>query len=158
MPTILPATPDHVAAMVTLSERKRTAYAAYQPQFWRKAPDSASVQTPYFHELLARDAVVALVALEDERVVGFVIAAIVPAPAVYDPGGLTCMIDDFCVAAPDQWATVGRSLLTTVTQAAKARGATQTVVVCGHLDAPKRAALAAAGLTIASEWYTGTIA
>jgi GNAT superfamily N-acetyltransferase len=162
MPTILPATPDHVDAMVALSEAKRTLYAAYQPTFWRKAPDSAAVQTPYFHTLLARASIVAFVAQAGAQqgapIVGFVIASIVPAPAVYDPGGLTCMIDDFCVAEPAQWATVGRALLTAATAAARARGATQTVVVAGAQDAPKRAALIAAGLTVASEWYTGTIA
>jgi GNAT superfamily N-acetyltransferase len=157
MITISPARPDHVDAMVALSEAKRTQYAAYQPHFWRKAENSAAVQTPYFYELLARDSILALVAQDGEAVVGFVIAAVIPAPAVYDPGGPTCMIDDFCVADPELWATVGRDLLTAATTAARNRGAAQVVVVCGHLDQPKRAALAAAGLTLASEWYTSPL-
>jgi GNAT superfamily N-acetyltransferase len=160
---IQPATADDVPALVALSESKRTQYAAYQPQFWRKAADSAAAQTPYFHELLARENVLVYAAVEQtvsaaDAIVGFVIAALVPAPAVYDPGGLTCLIDDFCVAQPTQWATVGRDLLTTVTRQAARRGAAQVVVVCGHLDEPKRAALRAAGLTIASEWYVGPVA
>ncbi len=155
---IRPAQAAHVAAMVALSEEKRAEYAAYQPLFWRKAAGSAAAQTPYFHRLLAQDPVLALVALQGETVVGFVIAGLVPAPPVYDPGGLTCMIDDFCVAQPDQWRTVGRDLLRTVTQQAAGRGAVQTVVVCGHRDEPKRAMLRDAGLSIASEWYVGPMA
>ena len=50
------------------------------------------------------------------------IAAIIGAPPVYDPGGLTCMIDDFCVADPVGWATVGRALLAEAGQQARARG------------------------------------
>lgn len=155
--TIQPAEEAHVAAMVALSEQKRTEYAAYQPQFWRKATNSAAAQTPYFHHLLTQAHVLALVARQGETVVGFVIAGLAPAPAVYDPGGLTCMIDDFCVAAPEQWPTVGRDLLAAVTREAAARGAAQAVVVCGHLDEPKRAMLAGAGLSLASEWYVAPI-
>ncbi len=53
-------------------------------------------------------------------------------------------------------ATVGRELLEAATKELTARSAVQVVVVCGHLDAEKRAALTASGLTIASEWYVGT--
>ena len=152
---IRPATPADVAAMVALSEQKRTDYAAYQPVFWRKAAGSAAVQTPYFRELLGRDHILARVAVDGGTVVGFVIAAVMPAPAVYDPGGLTCLIDDFCVADPAMWTAAGAALLTDVQTAAAARGAVQSVVVCGHLDAAKRAFLRGAGLSLASKWYVG---
>lgn len=154
---IQPAQDVHVPAMVALSEQKRTEYAAYQPVFWRKAANSAAAQTPYFQRLLTQENVLALVALQGGAVAGFVIAALVPAPAVYNPGGLTCMIDDFCVAQPQQWLSAGRALLAAVTAQAAARGASQAVVVCGHLDEPKRALLREAGLAIASEWYVSPI-
>ena len=38
--------------MVELSETKRQNYEKYQPNFWKKNPDSAFVQTQYFEELL----------------------------------------------------------------------------------------------------------
>jgi GNAT superfamily N-acetyltransferase len=157
LPAIQPAQEAHVPAMVALSEQKRAEYAAYQPLFWRKAVNSADVQTPYFRRLLTQENMLALVALEGETVVGFVIAAVVPAPPVYDPGGLTCLIDDFCVAQPEQWPTVGRALLAAVTAQAAERGACQAVVVCGHRDEPKRALLRSAGLSISSEWYVSPI-
>jgi len=67
------------------------------------------------------------------------------------------LIDDFCVADPATWPTVGAALLADVQSAAAARGAVQNVVVCGHLDEPKRAFLREAGLSLASEWYIGPI-
>jgi hypothetical protein len=156
MPTHLrPAHAADVARMVELSEQKRQEYQTYQPIFWRKAASSRAVQTPYFAELLTRPHIIALVHETNGLIDGFVIAAVIGAPPVYDPGGLTCMIDDFCVAMPDQWASVGKALLAEVGQLAQGRGACQFVVVCGHLDQPKRTMLAAAGLTISSEWYTG---
>ena len=154
---IRPARLEDVADMVALSEQKRLEYETYQPIFWRKAVDSASNQLPYFENLLTRDNIIALVYEGEMGIKGFIIAAIVGAPPVYDPGGLTCMIDDFCVSATEGWGTVGKELLAEAGRQAKARGALQHVVVCGHLDQPKRAMLRAAGLTIASEWYTGVI-
>jgi hypothetical protein len=155
---IHPAQNSHVPAMVALAAAKRTQYAAYQPQFWRIAPDAVEVQTAYFRRLLTQPEVLARVALQAGTVVGFVVARVIPAPPVYDPGGLTCMIDDFCVADDADWATVGRGLLDAVCAVAEKLGAVQAVVVCGHLDEPKRALLRAAGLTIASEWYVRPIA
>ena len=96
-----------------------------------------------------------LVAEDDGGFAGFLIATVGPTPPVYDPGGLTAMIDDFAVVSDAAWATTGRDLLGAATARVRDRGATQLVVVCGHRDEPKRAALRAAGLSLASEWYTG---
>ncbi|HXF63946.1 MAG TPA: hypothetical protein VNK95_20140 [Caldilineaceae bacterium] len=159
---IRPAVADEAPAMVALSEQKRTQYAAFQPVFWRKAANAAEVQTAHFRRLLNQDNVLALVAAQEDKpsapLLGFVIATLIPAPPVYDPGGLTCVIDDFCVADEGAWQTVGRVLLDAVTEQAVTRGAVQVVVVCGHLDEPKRAMLREAGLRIASEWYVKPIA
>jgi hypothetical protein len=79
---------------------------------------------------------------------------LVPAPPVYDPGGLTCLVDDFMVATPDLSASVGAALLDKAIEHARPRGAVQTVVVCGPHDTPKRAMLIDAGHVVASEWHT----
>jgi hypothetical protein len=101
--------------------------------------------------------VIALVHERDEEIDGFVIASLVPAPPVYDPGGLTCLIDDFTVAAPALWPTAGEALLAEVGRRAKARGAVQFMVFCGHEHEPKRAMLAAAGLSLATEIHVGPV-
>ena len=56
------------------------------------------------------------------------------------------------------WESVGQELLKEVLQLARERGAAQSVVVCGHLDQPKRAMLAQLGYSIASEWYVRDLA
>jgi GNAT superfamily N-acetyltransferase len=92
-----------------------------------------------------------------EVIDGFVLAMLVPAPPVYDPGGLTCSIDDFCVADPTLWNTVGMALLDEAQRLARERGAVQVVVVCGAHDEPKRRLLESRGLSIASHWYVGRL-
>jgi GNAT superfamily N-acetyltransferase len=88
---------------------------------------------------------------------GFVIGRLVPAPAVYDPGGPSCSVDDFVVADGSQWNTVGADLLREVQRWARGRGAVQTIVVCGPHDVPKRQMLLEAGLQVVSEWFTGPL-
>ena len=97
--TIRNAGAADVPRMVELSEKKRTEYEQQQPIFWRKARDSASAQKPYFEHLLTLDSTIVLVYECEGTIQGFVIASLHTAPPVYDPGGLTCNIDDFVVEA-----------------------------------------------------------
>lgn len=158
MQTVLrKATPEDVVAMVDLSERKRLEYQQFQPVFWRKAEDSRQKQIPFFEHLLHDEQTIAYVYEQAGALIGFIIARLQPAPPVYNPGGLTCMVDDFVVAEPDNWDTIGVSLLDEVNRVARERGAVQTVVVCGHLDMPKRGMLNQDGYSIASEWYVKTL-
>ena len=151
------ATQEDVPAMVELAEQRRVQYQQYQPTFWRKAADSREKHTPFLSKLVQDERVVALVSERNGVIDGFLIATLVPAPPVYDPGGKTCNIDDFCVAGDSDWEQLGKALLDEAMREMKARGAVQTVVVCGHLDATKRAMLAEEGFTIASEWYVRDI-
>jgi hypothetical protein len=148
---------EDVPAMVDLSERKRSEYQGYQPRFWRKAVDSREKQLPFFERLIESDRVIALVHEQSGSLNGFVIASLVEAPPVYDPGGKTCMIDDFAIHSAGDWATMGNALLAAALQEAQERGAVQAVVVCGHQDGPKRDLLAGDGFAIASEWYVREI-
>lgn len=88
---------------------------------------------------------------------GFVIITAVSAPPVYDPGGLSSLIDDFVVSSPDKWVTAGAALLDAATAWAREQGAVQVVVVAGPHDRPKRAVLRDAGLYVASEWFTAPL-
>src|SRR5258708_6082508 len=142
-----------VIEMVELAEQRRLQYQRYQPTFWRKAEDSREQHIPFLASLLKREDVIILVHESAEKLEGFVIADFVAAPPVYNPGGPTCRVDDFCVAEENLWETVGLALLNEVLRLAKEHGAAQSVVVCGHLDQPKRAMLTQLGYSIASEWY-----
>lgn len=152
--TIRNASADDVSRMLDLAEQRRQEYAHYQPVFWKPATDAREKQSAWFAQLVQRENIVTLVYERDGEVIGFVIANFVPSPPVYDVPGLTCSVDDFCVAAHEDWLHYGRKLLEAVMEEAKQRGAAQIVVVCAHLDHDKRSMLSDAGLTIASEWYT----
>jgi len=155
--TIRAAEAQDLDALLELSEVQRQEHASYQPIFWRPAPDALAQQRPYLAGLLRQQDVFARVAEAHTGVVGFAIGRLTPPPPVYDPGGPTCLIDDFTVANPDLWLTVGLDLLRAVSDAARERGAVQVVVVTPFRDTAKRAALEAGGLGIASEWWTAQL-
>jgi len=144
---------DDIAQMIALAQMKRAEYESFAPTFWRQAQDAAEKQTPFFYAQLSRENTFCLVYERSGKIDGFIIATVVAAPPVYDPGSPVCMIDDFVVESPDLWTTVGRELLQEARRLTQAHGAKLAVVVCGHLDESKRAMLTSAGLYVASEWY-----
>jgi len=155
---VLQPTSSDIDAMVLLSRAKRRFYEKAQPQFWKYAGAEAEVvQEKWFEELLGRDDHIMLTAIRDDVIVGFVIGKLMPAPEVYNPGGLTLMIDDFCVADDVEWHSVGYKLVQEIKAIAKTKEATQMLVVCGAHDEPKRRFLMNQNLSIASEWFVGGI-
>ncbi|HEY4387551.1 MAG TPA: hypothetical protein VGN34_24100, partial [Ktedonobacteraceae bacterium] len=130
-----------IAEIVELAEQRRLQYQRYQLTLWRKADDSREKHLLFLESLLMREDVIMLVHESADKVDGFIMADFVPAPPVYNPGGPTCRVDDFCVVAESLWENVGQELLNEVLRLAREHGAAQNVVVCGHLDQPKRAML-----------------
>ena len=151
------ATIDDVAAMVALSYQKRRNYEQAQPQFWKHAKNAEEAQSKWFKELLKQDDHLLLVTEENHKVIGFIIGQLVKVPEVYDPGGLTLMIDDFCVKTPQLWNTVGKQLISEIKRLAKDKNASQILTVCGAHDGPKQKFLKNLGLTVASQWYVGNL-
>ena len=154
---IRPAALADVPRMVELSERTRSQLATYLPTFWRKAENSAAAQTVYFNDLIEQGEAILRVHETDSGIDGFIIALLINAPPVYDPGGLTCLIDDFCVAHDEDWLTVGRELLDAAITAAREHGAVQVAVICPDRYDAKRELLAAEGLVIGSSWHIGDL-
>lgn len=111
----------------------------------------------WFYTLLEQEDYLIYLAEDADEKKGFVIGRLIEAPAVYAPGGFTLMIDDFCVASPDLWSSVGVLLFEEVSSLAQQKGAVQTIIVSGAHDTPKRNFLKSLHLTIASEWYVGKI-
>lgn len=155
--------------MVLLSKAKRKLYEKAQPQFWRYAGDKGDhAQRQWFKELLEDKSYVMFTALsfsknsdnkkrDSSQILGFIIGRLMPAPEVYSPGGLTLMIDDFCVQSENLWQSVGASLIEAVKTETKSKGATQILVVCGAHDHPKLKFLRKQNLSIASQWFVGGI-
>ena len=104
---IRPASQPDLAHVTRMTEDRRVQYQEYQPVFWRKAEDSAVLAGDFMAKTIAREDVLFLVAESDERILGFLVATEISAPPVYDPGGPTYHVDDFCVLSPSLWSTVG---------------------------------------------------
>lgn len=153
--TIRDARPEDVPAMVKLVEEARQRMAKWQPQFWRKAKDSASMSEGWFTMLVGSDDVVTLVSEGDDgKVNGFLIASLQEPPPVYKPGGKTCVIDDFTVADDTLWAEAGSGLLREALTQAAARGAAQSVVIAPDAHTEKKKLLEREGLLLTSGWWT----
>ena len=129
--------------MVSLSKVKRLAYEKVQSQFWRhNGEEGDNAQRKWFKELLADEKYLMFTAIshckrsttmqkhnlspesyallsDDEKVVGFIIGKLMAAPEVYNPGGLTLMIDDFCVADQVEWHSIGSKLVQEIKAIAK---------------------------------------
>ncbi|MBK2005408.1 GNAT family N-acetyltransferase [Francisella noatunensis subsp. orientalis] len=148
-----------ISTIVALSKAKRLAYEKAQPQFWRYAGEEGdNTQKHWFTELLEDENHVMFTAESDAKeILRFVIGKLISAPEVYNPGGLTLMIDDFCVQSENLWQSVGHKLIEGLKAAAKTKGTTQTLVVCCAHDPPKRKFLSEQSLSIASEWFVGGI-
>lgn len=142
---------------VELVEARREEYEHYEPRFWKKAATSAATTLPWFEKLFSDDQSMSFVAIEDGDVIGFVIAREFPTPPVYDPGGATAMIDDFCVVAKSRWKDVGQALLQQARSEMRERGFAQVVVVGARRDLEKTEFLAGSGLSLASTWWTSEV-
>lgn len=136
---------------------KRSQYQEYSPLFWRPADGAREAQLTFFERLVADEGYICLVHQADDEVNGFLIATVVSSPPVYDPGGMVCMIDDFVVAEPSLWATIGEALRAEAELRAEKHGAVLSVTVCGQADGAKRSALVESGSHVASEWYVREI-
>lgn len=150
--SIRPAAPGDLDRILALAAAQREEYAGYQPRFWRPAAAAADAQRVYLLGLI-EDGGIALVS---EPSFGYAFGTLLPAPPVYERGP-ACLVVDFAVEDRQLWPRVGVELLAAVRVAARDRGATEAVVVTARLDGPKRAALTAAGLVPASEWWIGEL-
>jgi len=147
-----------IPAAVELVEHSRRQYQKYQPTFWRKAANSAAATETFFTRLLTEPNTYFLVAFEGSELQGFLIAAKFPAPPVFDPGGDTYLIDDFCVVEPRLWLTIGEALLSHASTLIHEHGGAQIVVVSADRDLAKTEMLRRSELSIASNWWTKPLA
>jgi predicted acetyltransferase/RimJ/RimL family protein N-acetyltransferase len=156
---VRPSKLSDIEAIVSLSKTKRLAYEKAQPQFWRYAGEAGdNSQRQWFEELLDDENYLMFTAESDTKdILGFIIGKFIPATEVYNPGGLTLMIDDFCVTSENLWQSIGAGLIEALNAPAKAKGATQILVVCGAHDHLKHKFLGEQNLSVTSEWFVGSV-
>ena len=148
---------DDIDDMSRLSKAKRLAYEKAQPKFWSYAGEKGDeIQKAWFKELLDNPEYLLFIAKDsNQQCMGFVIGKLMQSPQVYNPGGLTLLIDDFCVATEALWPSVGLQLLKQIKKYSQEKGAIQVIVVCGHHDKLKAKFLNENNLNIVSDWYLG---
>lgn len=151
----------HINAMVNLSYLKRRSYEKVHPLFWKYAGKNAeTAQKEWFEKLITHRDFISLIACPNSEnspeIEGFIIGKMTTAPEVYDPGGLTLMIDDFCVKDKN-WSSTGQALLNEMKREAQERGVVQFVIVTGAHDCKKKQFLQRNQLNVASEWFVGKI-
>ena len=154
---VRPARPDDVVAMAALAALKREQYRDNASPFEVPALDARSVHEAFLAKLVSRDGF--LVAVHEGRDGdGFVVARVRSAPPPFREGALF-HVDDFMVATPILWMSVGRALLMYVASEAASVGATKAIVVSGSraVDAPKVDFLAGLGLFCEAEWWVKPI-
>jgi GNAT superfamily N-acetyltransferase len=143
-----------IKAAVELVERSRRQLQKFQPVLWRKAAKSAAATETFFTRLLAEPDSFFLVAVEGSQQQGFLVAQKFANPSAFDPGGDTWLVDDFCVAEPHLWLSIGEALLSHATTLIHEHGGVQIVVVSADRDLAKTEMLRRSDLTIASNWWT----
>ena len=126
--------------------------------FQRPAPDALVVHEAFLAKLIEWDGFVVRVHEGRDGVDGFVVARVGSAPPPFGEGDLF-HVDDFVVASPALWETVGAALLEHVAAEAASAGAEKAIVVSGSrtVDAPKVEFLAGLGLECEAEWWVKPI-
>ncbi len=148
------AVANDIQSMVELSAAFRERLEDYEPTFWRRHPDADQVQFQWFGLLLDDELHRVVVSVGDDgRIEGFIIARAMEAPPVYQPGGRTCMIDDFV------WSTsaVAEALVSEIQRWAADAGCCQMVIVTPAADSERRTLLEQFGLHRTSEWWMSQI-
>lgn len=82
------ATDQDLLPMERLAEERRQHYQRYQLQLWRPATDGSTHHLQYLRQLIGSASHLVLVAEDDGALQGFLVAALVVSPPVYDPGGV----------------------------------------------------------------------
>ena len=141
-----------VVAMADLLTRQRERYEKFAPVVWRLTKDHRGKTRQFLRWKILDPRSVVLVCEKDSSIEGFLIAALVQTPPVYNPGGPTAMVDDFCIGEGGDWDTTGRALLRELRVIAGERSWHQVVAVCAFEDTPKRRFLEKAGLLSTSIW------
>lgn len=146
-------TPDDIKSVVEISSQKRRNYEEEVPHLWKQANNANILEEIFFRSLLSKNSYIFLVAERKKEIIGFVIGKKIYSMGIYDPGGITILINDFCIDEEEEWQHVGKKLLEAITDSSKNQGVASLLITSGHHDMSKNQLLNAFGLKPALEWY-----
>lgn len=155
--TVRMASAGDVQAMAALIEAKRLMLEGFEPVMWRPSEVAAKITPQFFTHQVGQPNVIARVAEDGGRFLGFVMGALQDPPPVYAPGGKTVLIDDFAVVEGAEGDAAASALLDAVISEARARGAVQIITVAAARDARASRWFEEKKLRVASQWWTRTL-
>lgn len=143
--TLREAVAADVPRILEIGEVKREQYETFSPIFWKKAPTPRQEFAPYVTGQVESERNIALVAEQGGIMSGYLIAQCGNLAEGY--------VDDYAVADPAvDWPNTGTALMAEAGRRAAERGVASIVIVSGHADTPKRAALESLGFTLTKNW------
>ncbi len=151
------ASAGDVQAMAALLEVKRQMLESFEPVMWRPSEIAAQLTPQFFTHQVVQPNVIARVAEDGERFLGFVMGTLQDPPPVYAPGGKTVLIDDFAVVDGADGDSAASQLLDAAISEARARGAVQIITVAAAQDARASRWFEEKKLRVASQWWTRTL-
>jgi GrpB-like predicted nucleotidyltransferase (UPF0157 family) len=149
-----PSTPDDAELAADWAEAKRHQYQSYAPVFWKPAVDAHIRHRPFLEACLRSPDFTSFSAANDHEALGLVLASHQVSAPLLPPGWL---IDDFYVARPELWHSVGVRLLEAEADAARGSGCRHLMVVSGYRDAAKKEFLRHCGLQSEVVWWVKPI-
>ena len=155
--TVRMASAGDVQAMAALVATKRQMLESFEPVMWHPSEIAAQITPQFFTHQVVQPNVIARVAEDGGRFLGFAIGVLQDPPPVYAPGGKTLLIDDFAVVEGVDGDAAASALLDAVISEARARGAVQMIVVAAAKDARASRWLEEKKLHVASQWWTRTL-
>lgn len=146
--------PDDADIAADFAAEKRAEYEEYSPVFWRRAADGREKHQPFLRQCIGSNDYAAFTAERGNAIGGVILGNRRGAPPPFHTDSEpTWFVDDFYVARPELWETVGKALLDRLTEEASSNGAERLVAVGAHRDTPKRSFLLDAGWAVAAAWW-----
>ena len=142
-----------IDAIVDLIEANRLRLQEWEPRFWKKSQSSAEMSRAFLATLLTDADVIFLVAAEQSQIFGCLHCKPSFVPPVYDPGGTTWMVDDFCVH-DQSWDEAGQLLLDELKLRTLAKAEGQLILPSPHRDSRANEFILGAGLRPTTTWFT----
>jgi hypothetical protein len=155
--TVRMASAADVQAMAAMLSVKRQRLEGFEPVMWRPSEIAAQLTVQFFAHQVDQPNVIARVAEDGGRFLGFVMGTLQDPPPVYAPGGKTVLIDDFAVVEGTEGDAAASGLIDAVMSEARARGAVQIITVAAARDERASRWFEDKKLRVASQWWTRTL-
>ncbi|TQN31000.1 hypothetical protein FHX37_0889 [Haloactinospora alba] len=147
------ASPQDIDAIVELGGQRRERYQRHAARPWSPVADARNRHRTRLEELVDDPRSVALVAVRDGKLRGYLCCTLVTPPDLYEPGGPVGRVEDFAVSGSREWTLSAQALFAAVRRRLRESGAVSVLVTTDGCDSAERAFLWRMGMSLESEQY-----